>query len=289
MVLISGLIATVLVILYVVRKKTRGAWFTVLLVGLLGAFAGLLVGYVIGSATWDRGILGLVLPATGAVLFLSVYALIAKRRAGPVMDYPGAAETEVSEEAREGAARNTPSVDPSQTSASSETSSSETSLRRDVNIFLCYRRNDSADITGRIYDRLAAHYGKERVFKDVDSIPFGVDFRAHLDEMVAGCDALIAVIGRKWLDSKGPDSERPIDDPSDFVRIEIEAALSRNVPVIPTLVQGAKIPSEESLPLPLKALVYRHGISVRPDPDFHADMNRLINSLDRHLGKKRNA
>jgi TIR domain len=148
-------------------------------------------------------------------------------------------------------------------------------------IFISYRRQDSADATGRIYDRLTQHFGREQVFKDVDSIPLGVDFREHLGNVVGRCNFLIAVIGPQWSTATGPNGRR-LDDKSDFVRVEIEAALARNIPVIPVLIGGAALPADTELPPSIGAITYRNGISVRPDPDFHRDMDRLIAGLEQH-------
>ena len=150
-------------------------------------------------------------------------------------------------------------------------------------IFVSYRRADSADVTGRIYDRLVQRFGKEQVFKDVDSIPLGVDFREHLGGVVGRCNILLAVMGDQWLGPPGSGAPRRLDDSKDFVRIEIEAALQRDIPVIPILVRGAEVPQESDLPISLAALSYRNGIAVRPDPDFHRDMDRLIAGLETHL------
>ena len=150
-------------------------------------------------------------------------------------------------------------------------------------IFISYRRGDSADVTGRIYDRLVQQFGKEAIFKDVDSIPLGVDFRVHLDEAVGKCDVLLAVIGDQWLTATDSQGRRRLDATEDFVRIEIEAALERNIPVIPLLVEHTSMPTEDALPQRLKLLAFRNGTPVRPDPDFHNDMARLIAALQRHL------
>ena len=140
-------------------------------------------------------------------------------------------------------------------------------------------------MTGRIYDRLVQRFDKAQVFKDVDSIPLGVDFREHLGGVVGKCDVLLAVIGDGWLaaDSTG---RRRVDDTKDFVRIEIEAALQRNIPVIPLLVRGASVPTENDLPASLAQLSYRNGIAVRSDPDFHRDIDRLIAGLEGHLSRR---
>jgi acyl carrier protein len=149
-------------------------------------------------------------------------------------------------------------------------------------IFISYRRADSADVSGRIYDRLAGEFGDAAVFKDVDDIPFGVDFKAYLGDMVRKCDIQLAVIGPQWLDVQDDRGKRRLDNPSDFVRIEIEAALERGIPVVPLLVRGATMPKAEELPSSLADLVYRNGTPVRPDPDFHRDMDRLIRGLKNH-------
>ncbi len=148
-------------------------------------------------------------------------------------------------------------------------------------IFITYRRDDSIDVTGRIYDRLCEYFGKENVFKDVDSIPLGVNFRKYLSEAVGKCDVLLTIIGRQWL--AGDRGQRRLDDDLDFVRIEIEAALKREIPVVPVLVQGSSMPRMEDLPKTLGTLVEQQGIPVRPDPDFHPDMIRLIKGIEGYL------
>ena len=92
-------------------------------------------------------------------------------------------------------------------------------------ILISYRREDSADVTGRIYDRLIQQFGQGAIFKDVDSIPFGVDFRIYLDAQVAKCEVFLAVIGRDWMKKRGSKGKSRLEDPGDFVRIEIESAL----------------------------------------------------------------
>ena len=149
-------------------------------------------------------------------------------------------------------------------------------------VFISYRRLDSADITGRIYDRLAQHFGKTSIFKDVDSIPLGIDFRKHLQNSVGQCSVLLIIIGKNWLTPAENGSPR-INDVKDHLRIELETALQRDIPIIPVLVQGATVPEESALPSSLGSLAYRNGIEVRPDPDFHGDMDRLIRGVEAHL------
>lgn len=152
-------------------------------------------------------------------------------------------------------------------------------------LFISYRRTDSSDVTGRLYDRLEAHFGKERLFKDVDSVPLGVDFRQYIKKNVTVCSAMVVVIGQRWLgqEEDNTKSRNRLQDPNDFVRIEIETALKRDIPIVPVLVQGATIPPEEALPTSVQDLRYRNGISLRPDPDFHRDVQRLIDALETHL------
>ena len=153
-------------------------------------------------------------------------------------------------------------------------------LRHTSAAFICYRRDDSEDVVGRIYDRLVQSFGRDAVFKDVDSIPLGEDFRQYLSESMGRFAVVLVVIGTKWLSVQG--AERLGED-RDFVRIEIESALSLGVPVIPVLVQGATMPKEQDLPPSIARLAYHNGLAVRPDPDFRHDISRLIEGIERSL------
>jgi hypothetical protein len=129
-------------------------------------------------------------------------------------------------------------------------------------IFINYRREDSIDAAGRLHDRLARTFGHKNIFMDVEDIPAGVDFAKHLSEQVAASQVFLAIIGPTWLDAKDEDGGRRIDDPDDFVAIEITAALARNIRVIPVLVDGASMPKAGELPDPLKALARRQAVDV---------------------------
>ena len=148
-----------------------------------------------------------------------------------------------------------------------------------MKVFISYRRKDSQYIADRIYDSIERELKEENVFRDIDSIQFGRDFRRILQDAVGRCDALLVVIGPRWLGETDEAGRRRVDDPGDWVRIEIETALERDIPVIPLLVDGAPLPRGEDLPPSLQGLVYRHGMPVRPDPDFRHDMGRLIKAL----------
>lgn len=145
-----------------------------------------------------------------------------------------------------------------------------------MKVFVSYRRADSPQVTGRIYDKLVACYGADNVFKDVDSIPLGSDFRKVLEESIAGCDILVAVIGRQWLSAVDALGRKRLEDPSDFVRIELGSALGRKMRIIPLLVDEAMMPAAKELPEPLQDLAFRNATAIRPDPDFHRDMHRVI-------------
>ncbi len=150
-------------------------------------------------------------------------------------------------------------------------------------IFISYRRDDAAYVTGHIDDLLREEFGDEAVFTDVDNIALGVDFREVLDQTVSQCQVLLAVIGAEWLTVSGHDGRSRLEDPADFVRIEIESALKRDIPVIPLLVSGAKMPAAEDLPDSLRGFAFRNGTQIRPGPDFNVDMARLIKDLQRHF------
>jgi len=145
-------------------------------------------------------------------------------------------------------------------------------------IAISYRREDTAPITGRIYDRLQAVFGRDRVFMDLDSIPFGVDFRTHISESLSRCDTLLVVIGRHWL-GVSADGSRRIDDPTDFVRLEVAQALSRDIRIIPLLIDRTEMPSSTVLPDDLKNLAFRNALRVDSGADFHHHINKLCSSL----------
>jgi hypothetical protein len=150
-------------------------------------------------------------------------------------------------------------------------------------LFLSYRRGDSQADTGRIYDRLVAKFPKNQVFRDVDNMPLGITFPVHLKKVLGKCDVVLVIIGRDWLAATDAQGYRRLDDPSDFVRVEVEVALRANVPVIPVLVSNASMPQAADLPSSIRPLVMRHGMSVRPDPDFGHDMDRLIRGIEQVL------
>jgi hypothetical protein len=152
-----------------------------------------------------------------------------------------------------------------------------------ANVLLSYRRLDSDVIAGRIRDRLANHFGNNSVYMDIDSVPFGIDFREHIKEAVIQNDVLVAVIGPNW---SGQANNSRLVDETDPVRLEIETALKGGIPVIPVLVSGATMPKAAELPDGMKDLAFRNAATVDGGRDFHQHMDRLIRSMDKLLADK---
>jgi hypothetical protein len=153
-------------------------------------------------------------------------------------------------------------------------------------IFISYRREETAYPAGWLYDRLANSFGGGQVFKDVDSIELGDDFVEVIATAVGSCDVLLALIGHEWLTITDEHGNRRLDKPDVFVRLEIEAALARNVRVIPILVDGARMPRADELPTSLAKLVRRQALDLSPSR-FDFDTNRLLKVLARTLAEVR--
>jgi hypothetical protein len=153
-------------------------------------------------------------------------------------------------------------------------------------IFMSYRRQETEYPAGWLFDRLTEHFRGAEVFKDIDSIEPGDDFVDVITRAVQSCDVLLALIGDRWLTMTDGEGRRRIDDPDDFVRVEIEAALSRNVRVVPILVYGARMPRVHDLPGSLAGLVRRQALELTAT-HFDADLTRLLKVLDRTLAEVR--
>jgi Tol biopolymer transport system component len=146
-------------------------------------------------------------------------------------------------------------------------------------ISISYRRADSEAMTGRIFDRLIAHYGKEAIFRDIDDIPAGIDFRVHINEILRSTHILLAIIGPAWLGAIPGANER-IQEESDPVRVEVETALRRRVPVIPVLIGNTRMPSSDQLPPSLKDFAFRNAVKIDTGQDFDYHVDRLIKAMD---------
>ena len=147
-------------------------------------------------------------------------------------------------------------------------------------IFMSYRREDTAYPAGWLYDRLTGHFARGQVFKDIDSIELGDNFVEVITTAVGTCDVLLALIGDRWLTVTGQDGRRRLDNPDNFVRLEIEAALARDVRVIPILVEGARMPRAHELPASLAKLTRRQALELSPNR-FDVDTRRLLRVLER--------
>ena len=145
-------------------------------------------------------------------------------------------------------------------------------------IFISYRRDDSEGEAGRLYDDLFRVFGSNSVFMDVSDIHPGRDFRTAIDDNVAKCAVLLAIIGPTWMTAKDPSGGRRIDQANDFVRLEIGSALARGIDVIPVLVHGAKMPNPSELPESLQNLAFRNGVELT-----HVRWNSDVEVLSRTL------
>ena len=144
-------------------------------------------------------------------------------------------------------------------------------------IFISYRRADTANQAGWLAERLAGHYGRPQVVKDVDSIQLGNDFAEVIAAAVTSCDALLALIGHQWLAAAA--------GPNDFVRVEIESALTRGIRVIPVLVDGARMPTAAELPPGLAMLAQQPPLSLgAANPE--GDVSRLTQVLDQTIAAR---
>ena len=145
-------------------------------------------------------------------------------------------------------------------------------------IFLSYRRSDSAGESGRLSDDLMARFGAARVFMDVDAIQPGRDFRKAIRENVGGCSVLLAMIGPDWLEAKGADGRRRLENENDYVRLEIATALGRDIPVVPVLVRGARMPKADMLPEEIQELAYRNSVELT-HARWRSDAQVLVEAL----------
>jgi flagellar biosynthesis GTPase FlhF len=150
-------------------------------------------------------------------------------------------------------------------------------------VFISYRREDVEGHAGRLFQDLAAQFGKDAVFMDVAAIEPGRDFRRIIDQQVASCGVLLAMIGKGWLDAKNEKGLRRLDDPADFVRLETASALKRDIPVVPVLVHGGRMPRAEDLPDDLKDLAYRNGVELT-HARWESDVQLLVKALRPYVG-----
>jgi hypothetical protein len=151
-------------------------------------------------------------------------------------------------------------------------------------VFISYRRSDTGRISRLIGDYLESRFGDDRIFMDVFDIDLGIDFHEKLAEKLARCDVMLIVIGPEWLSCEAADGSRRIDKADDYVRIEIEAALGRKIPLVPVFVDGVSAVDSKDLPDELRALAKRNGIQLRQST-FEADLKRLADGLSEVIMK----
>ncbi len=149
-------------------------------------------------------------------------------------------------------------------------------------VFLSYRREETRHIAGRLADRLTERLGPAQVFMDVETIEPGADFTATIARAVASCRILIALIGPTWATASSRRRRRRLEDPDDLVVLEIRAALERGIPVIPVLVDGARMPDRDELPEALQGLVRRNAVRLDHDT-FRSDITVVLTAVDRIL------
>lgn len=152
-------------------------------------------------------------------------------------------------------------------------------------IFISYRRDDTLHAAGRISDRLSAELGQGVVFFDVDAIPPGANFLKVIQEAVSGCAVLLAIIGRHWMTSGDGQGKRRLDDPRDFVRIEISEALKLRISVIPILIDDATMPAPDELPSELEEFSFLQACSISGGTTFRTDVDRLLKAIKPELGR----
>jgi len=151
-------------------------------------------------------------------------------------------------------------------------------------LFLSYRQSDTLGQTGRLADALEARYGRGAVFRDLDSIEAGQRFEAVIERALADCRVFLPLIGDDWLTVRGADGRRRLDDPQDFVRREVATALARGIPVIPLLLEGARIPAATELPTELRPMLERQALELS-ETRWDFDVGRLVAAIDRQLAQ----
>ncbi len=155
-------------------------------------------------------------------------------------------------------------------------------------IFISYRREDSAGFARGLFQSLTVRFGSDQVFMDVEDIELGLDFVEAIDKSLTSCGVLLVLIGKEWLSCVDEDGQPRLDNPEDFVRMEVASALHRNVRVIPVLVRGGAMPKPEQLPEELRLLTRRQALELHHDR-WSADIERLITALEKTLGIVANA
>jgi hypothetical protein len=152
------------------------------------------------------------------------------------------------------------------------------------NIFISYRRKESADFVGRLFDRLSGYFGPDSIAMDVDTLISGMDYREEIGKIIGNCQVFLAVIGPQWISLKDETGQRRLDNPDDQLRIEVATALQRGTTVIPILIHGARMPSPEELPADIRALAEAEPIEIQSGLPFNTDVRKFLDRLEQKHG-----
>ncbi len=155
-------------------------------------------------------------------------------------------------------------------------------LSNSIRLFLSYRRQDSSLFTDRIYDKLLKNFSAKRVFRDLDSIGGGVDFRQSIREAIDQSNAVLVVIGSQWTSVSDDNGKPRLSDQGDYVRFEVAEALRQNKLIIPVLLDSVSMPLPDQLPVELVPLAFKNAVRIRQGLDFVTDMNRLIVEIEKN-------
>lgn len=154
-------------------------------------------------------------------------------------------------------------------------------VKYSLRLFLSYRRLDSI-FTDLIYYKLLEKFNANRIFRDVESIDMGTDFREAIRDAISETDCMLVVIGSEWVSTTDEDGKPRLHKPLDYVRFEVEDALRRDKPIIPILLNDTPMPTADQLPVDMIPLASKNAIRVRQGQDFNEDMKRLITAVEKY-------
>jgi hypothetical protein len=152
------------------------------------------------------------------------------------------------------------------------------------NIFISYRRKESADFVGRLFDRLSGYFGPDSIAMDVDTLISGMDYREEISKIISKCQVFLAVIGPQWTSLTDDAGQRRLDNPDDQLRIEVATAIQRGTTVIPILIHGAQMPGPEELPADIRSLAKAEPIEIQSGLPFNTDVQKFIDRLEQKHG-----
>jgi len=149
-------------------------------------------------------------------------------------------------------------------------------------IFISYRRSDTDADANALYQTLGARFGDEAIFKDVDDIPLGTNFRVVISDALAKADVMIALIGPGWRGPRGSTRRSLLDRDDDFVRVELETAIAAGTPIIPIVVRGAEMPTTADLPESCRDFAFLNAAEVE-HRSWRRDVQPVIAAVEHYL------